>query len=67
MKKTRKRMVLCWSCRKPFPRTRNPAGRKEQSRILVNCPECRRHRQNYIEQLVLYRRSTAWQRKFAGR
>jgi len=44
-------MVKCWSCTKPFPRQKNPGGRKNQSRILVNCDECRANRKRYVDRL----------------
>lgn len=48
--------VSCTSCRALFPRTRNPAGRRDQSRILVRCPDCRERIRNYVQELGERRR-----------
>jgi len=46
-----KKTVSCTSCRALFPRTRNPAGRPDQSRILVRCPDCRERARRYVQEL----------------
>ena len=48
--------VSCTSCRVLFPMTRNPAGRADQSRILVRCPDCRKRARNYVKELGERRR-----------
>lgn len=62
MARRREKTVACWGCGARFPRQKNPGGRKNQSRILVNCEDCRARRRRYQDRLYLERRRTAGRR-----
>jgi hypothetical protein len=49
------KLVRCYGCGSYFPSRRNPGGRKNQSRILVNCDDCRARRKRYVDELYLRR------------